>query len=170
MLTWPQGPYEVRIAFDRPLPQESLKQLLERTRIEFGSAVAAGDRFEVLCPGYEIVHQQLMAARHELPVHAAQVTPDRRTLALTTSAQTERVGYAVSVFGDAATAAALKSGDEGADTHSHEILSRSEEDVGQRFGSRPYDAWDPRRMGGGGWSEAVDRLAATLGYTGPAVS
>lgn len=112
VLVWPQGPYEVRIAYDRPLPQESLKQLLERTRIEFGAAVAAGDRFEAQRPGYEIVHQQLMAARHELPVHAAQVTPDRRTLVLTTSAQTERVGYAISVFGDSATAAVLKSGDE----------------------------------------------------------
>ncbi len=112
VLAWPQGPFETHIAFDRPLPQESLKQLLDRMRIEFGSAVAAGDRFEFHRPGYEIVHQQLNQPRHELAVHAAQITPDRRTLVLTTDEQSLPVGYAITIFGDAARATVVKSGDE----------------------------------------------------------
>lgn len=112
VLAWPQGPHEVRIAFDRPLTPDSLQRLVDRVRIESGSAVAAGDRFEVHRPGYEIVHQQQNQPRFDLPVHAAQVTPDRRTLILTTAEQSTRVGYAVTLFQDAAVAAAVKGGDE----------------------------------------------------------
>ena len=114
VLVWPQGLHEVRIAFDRPLNAGSLKQLVERLRIEFGSAVAAGDRFEVHRPGYEIVHQQQNQPRFDLPVYAAQITPDRRTVILTTAEHSARVGYAVTLFRDSTVAAAVKAGDENA--------------------------------------------------------
>ncbi len=90
-------PSEVRIAFDQPLPPESLAGLAERVTVEFGPSVAAGDRFEAFRPGYEIVHAQMNQPRVELPVHSVQVTPDRRTLVLSTAPHSSAVGYAITI-------------------------------------------------------------------------
>ncbi len=96
---WASGTNEVRIAFDRPLEIEQLQGLAAGTRITFGEAVRAGDEFESLRPGYEIVARQMTMPRRELRVHSAQVTPDHRTLILATDAQTELVHYAVQLPG-----------------------------------------------------------------------
>src|SRR5205814_2391229 len=76
-----------------------LRDLVRQVTIEYGKYVRAGDRFESLRPGYDAVFRQLNAPRWELPVLSAQVTPDRRTLSLTTAPHREAVHYAVTLPG-----------------------------------------------------------------------
>jgi len=99
VLAWAQGPHEVCVAFDRPIEAEHLRQLASRVSIEYGRYVAAGDRFEVLRPGYQVVQDQLNAPRHELPVLSVQATGDRRTLILTTGPHPEALQYALTLPG-----------------------------------------------------------------------
>jgi len=99
VLAWPQGPREVRIAFDRPLAPEQLRNLTGKVMIEQGKYVSAGDRFELHRPGYQAVQDQLRAPRFDLPVVGVQVTKDRRTLILQTAPQSEAAGYAVTLPG-----------------------------------------------------------------------
>lgn len=94
---WSSGPREVRIAFDRPLEHERIRGLSSRTGIEFGRAVAAGDRFEALRPGYAVVAAQLLQPRRILPVHGVTVSPDLRTLIVSTGPQAEPVTYALTL-------------------------------------------------------------------------
>lgn len=96
---WSAGPNEVRIAFDRPLDPQHLQGLSTGTRISYGAHVRAGDEFESLRPGYEVVARQIAAPRRELRVHSAQVTPDRRTLMLVTDPQHAAVHYAIHLPG-----------------------------------------------------------------------
>jgi putative heme-binding domain-containing protein len=99
VLAWAAGPNETRIAFDRPLDPQHLQDLTKQIAIEHGRYVYPGDRFESLRPGYEVVRQQLLTPRYDLPVLAAQVTGDRRTLVLTTGPQAEAGHYAVTLPG-----------------------------------------------------------------------
>ncbi len=99
VLAWPQGPREVRVAFDRPIPLAQLRDLAAKTVIEHGPYVAAGDRFEYHRPGYQAVVDQLRAPRFDLPVLGVQVTPDRRTLILATGPHQEAAGYALTLPG-----------------------------------------------------------------------
>ncbi len=92
---WAQGPREVRIAFDRPLEPKWLKELAAGTTVEFGQYVAAGDRFEHLRPGYQVVQAQQRAPRFDLPVYSVQVSGDRRMLLLVTAPHPEASNYAV---------------------------------------------------------------------------
>jgi putative heme-binding domain-containing protein len=96
---WASGPQEVRIAFDRPLDPQHLRQIGAQTKITYGEYVRAGDRFEVLRPPYAVVQMQLRTPRFDLPVYGAQVTGDRRTLILTTAPQRKAVSYAVMLPG-----------------------------------------------------------------------
>ncbi len=96
---WASGRQELRIAFDRPLEPETLKGLAAKVEIKRGPYVAAGDRFEVLRPGYEVVKRQLAAPRESLAVYSASVTADRRTLVLATGPQIASVTYAVRLPG-----------------------------------------------------------------------
>lgn len=96
---WPAGPQEVRVAFDHPLDLRQLENLAAQTRIEFGEHVAPGDRFESLRPGYAVVQTQLAAPRFRLPVYAAAVTPDRRTLILSTGPHRRGARYALTLAG-----------------------------------------------------------------------
>ncbi|HVK11919.1 MAG TPA: ThuA domain-containing protein, partial [Gemmataceae bacterium] len=96
--TWAQSPREVRVAFDRPLEPEHLSGL-SKASIEHGRYVAAGDRFESLWPGYKAVQDQMRTPRFELAVHGVSVTPDRRTLILTTAAHPQPGGYALTLPG-----------------------------------------------------------------------
>jgi putative heme-binding domain-containing protein len=99
VLAWPQGPREVRIAFDRPLQADHLRDLAGKVRIEFGKYVSAGDRFELHRPGYQAVVDQLRTPRFDLPVLGVQVTADRRTLIVGTAPHPEVAGYAVTLPG-----------------------------------------------------------------------
>src|SRR5262249_22551857 len=83
-LVWPQSASELCIAFDRPLELDQVRDLASRVSIDVGPFVAAGDRFESLAPGYQAVQDQFPAARFDLPVLAAALTPDHRQLILST--------------------------------------------------------------------------------------
>jgi putative heme-binding domain-containing protein len=96
---WPAGPRELRVAFDRPLDPQHLRDLARRTVLEYGPYVRAGDRFESLRPGYAVVQQQLAAPRERLAVLAAGLTPDRRTLVLTTAPHPQAAHYALTLPG-----------------------------------------------------------------------
>ncbi len=97
--TWAAARDEVRVAFDRPLQLEHLRGLAAATRITYGEHVRAGDEYESVRPGYEVVARQLTAPRFELKIHGAQVTADWRTLILTTDPQREATGYAIRLPG-----------------------------------------------------------------------
>jgi putative heme-binding domain-containing protein len=99
VLAWCEAPREVRIAFDRPLDPETLRDALKSTRIEYGTAVAAGDRFETMRPGYAVVAAQLVQLRRTLAAHGLSFTPDRRTLILTTEPHSQAVSYALTLPG-----------------------------------------------------------------------
>jgi putative heme-binding domain-containing protein len=98
-LAYAAGPREVRVAFDRPLDPAALHGLASKASIDFGEAVAAGDRFESVRPGYDAVKRQLVQPRFGLDVNGLAVSPDRRTLILQTAPMVRAVGYALTLPG-----------------------------------------------------------------------
>ena len=108
-LVWADSPREVRIAFDRPVDPKVLKDLASRTAIEGGEFVAAGDRLEILRPGYAAVEYQQNASRFGVDVQGLQLTADRRTLILTTAPHFAAVSYAIALRGlELSTTSAMK--------------------------------------------------------------
>ncbi len=99
VLAFVSNPREVRIAFDRELDPSRLSEVLKNAVIEYGPHVQPGDRFEVLRPPYAIVDRQLASPRHYLPIHTAQITPDRRTLVFSTAPHVDAVSYAITLPG-----------------------------------------------------------------------
>ena len=97
VLVWAASPSETRIAFDRPLQAAALRDLARHVIVEGGKFVEAGDRFEALRPGYQVVRDQQNAVRHELPVLSANVSGDRRTLIITTAPRAAVLNYAVTL-------------------------------------------------------------------------
>jgi putative heme-binding domain-containing protein len=97
--TWASAPDEVRIAFDRPVDTRRLRGLSEATEITYGQYVRAGDEFESLRPGYEVVGHQMGSPRRNLHVYSAQVTADRRTVILATAPQTTAAWHAIRLPG-----------------------------------------------------------------------
>ena len=95
VLAWPVGPREVRVEFDRPLDPQMLQDAGRLSKLTAGAAVRAGDRFETFWPGYAVVQAQKLAPRFNVPLHALQLTPDRRTLVLATDSTAEAVHYAL---------------------------------------------------------------------------
>ncbi len=104
VLAYATSPTETRIVFDRPLDPAQLKNLARQSSVTSGKYVAAGDRFEVICPGYQVVQNQMLAPRFELRVFSAGVGADARSLVLQTAPRIEAVNYAVTLP-DAARAA-----------------------------------------------------------------
>lgn len=92
------SPTETRVVFDRPLNPEQLKNLIGRSKISMGRHVAAGDRFESMRPGYQVVKDQMQVGRYQLPVLAAAITPDRREIVLETEPRIEDLNYAVAIL------------------------------------------------------------------------
>jgi putative heme-binding domain-containing protein len=83
---WAAGPREVRVAFDRELEPAFLRNLASRVVLEHGPYVRAGDRFEVLRPGYAVVQMQQAAPRRRVAVHAVRLI-DGHTLSVSISPQ-----------------------------------------------------------------------------------
>lgn len=81
---WADGPRRLQIGFDRPVPLEWGKQMLEQAVLQRGPFVYPGDRFESLWPGYGVVQMQRQSKRQTLKIHTAQWSPDGRTLSLET--------------------------------------------------------------------------------------
>ncbi|MHA3771017.1 ThuA domain-containing protein [Verrucomicrobiota bacterium sgz303538] len=94
---WAAGPDEFRIAFDRPLKTEDWVGAKEKVRIEAGQFVSAGDRYEVIRPGYQVVRDQMAAPRRWVDVHSLSLSADQRTLILRVPRQTDAVNYAVTI-------------------------------------------------------------------------
>ncbi len=94
---WTAGPQEVRVAFDRSIEPFQLRDVTEGIAITYGEYVSAGDRFESLRPGYEVVQRQQGASRRELSVQGVGVTADRRTLVLSSEPHREAVSYALTL-------------------------------------------------------------------------
>jgi putative heme-binding domain-containing protein len=96
---WAASPREVRIAFDRPLALDSLRELSGKASIEYGRSVAAGDRFETLRPGYAVVAAQVAEPRFDLPIRGISVSPDRRTVLLSVDPMTTPGPYSLTLPG-----------------------------------------------------------------------
>jgi len=98
-VTWSSSPSEIRIAFDRPLKPEALRNLASRVEITQGAYVSSGDRFETVRPGYAAVFAQLSEPRFNIPVEAAGLSADQRTLILNTQPRYSGVNYSITLAG-----------------------------------------------------------------------
>ena len=97
VLAWSASPTELRVAFDRALDPTRLKNLVRQTSITQGQHVFAGDRFETIRPGYQVVQDQLAAPRFAVPIFSAGLSADQRTLRFTTPARSAGVNYALTL-------------------------------------------------------------------------
>jgi putative heme-binding domain-containing protein len=97
VLTWNASPTEWRVAFDRELDPTQLRELGKGVKIEQGTYVAAGDRFESLRPGYQAVKDQLAAPRFIVPVLSTTLSGDRRSLIFTTPPRTAALSTAITL-------------------------------------------------------------------------
>jgi hypothetical protein len=95
--SWAAGPDEFRIAFDRPLQVADWAHAKDQVKIEAGAFVSAGDRFEVVRPGYQAVRDQMATPRRWIDVLELTFTEDRRTLVLRVPRQTEMAHYAITL-------------------------------------------------------------------------
>jgi putative heme-binding domain-containing protein len=91
LLAWAASPTETAVAYDRPVDAAAWKEAAKRVIVEAGPYVAAGDRFETIRPGYQVVKDQMNAPRARLPVLSAAISPDGRTVLLRTAARTSAV-------------------------------------------------------------------------------
>jgi putative heme-binding domain-containing protein len=96
---WNASATELCVAFDRPLSGDAVRNLAKYGRIESGKYVAAGDRFETVRPGYQVVYDQLTAPRYRHELLSSQVSRDRRTLTLVTRPRQAALSYAVTLPG-----------------------------------------------------------------------
>lgn len=94
---WAASPREWSIAFDRPWPADRLSGFQNRVWVEQGKYVAAGDRFETLRPGYQVVQMQVAQPRRALEVQTVSLSPDRTVLTIRTEPAAEAVGYAITI-------------------------------------------------------------------------
>lgn len=94
---WAAAPDEFRIAFDRSLNPNDWVGAAEKIKIEAGAYVRAGDRYEVIRPGYQVVRDQMAVPRRWVEVQSLSLTPDQRTLVLRVPRQTEAVHYAITL-------------------------------------------------------------------------
>jgi putative heme-binding domain-containing protein len=99
VFAWPNGPREVRVEFDRPVDPAQLRDLRNFARLTAGQFVGAGDRFETIWPGYAVVQAEKIAPRCDVPILAYNLTPDRRTLVLSTAPQSSAVRYGLTLPG-----------------------------------------------------------------------
>lgn len=94
---WASAPDEFRIAFDRALNTADWAGAREKIRIEAGKHVNAGDRYEVIRPGYQVVRDQMAAPRRWVDLQSLTISGDQRTMILRVPRQTEAVTYAVTL-------------------------------------------------------------------------
>jgi integrase len=97
VLAWAAAPDEFRVAFERPLKDSDWAGAREKSRIEAGRYVSAGDRYEVIRPGYQVVRDQMGSPRRWVDVQSLSLSADRRTLVLHVPRQTEAASYAVTL-------------------------------------------------------------------------
>lgn len=89
------SPTETRVLFDRQLNAAQLNELAKRVVVTEGRYVAAGDRFESLRPGYQVVKNQMVEPRYELDIHSVGLGADGKTILIHTAPRARNLGYAV---------------------------------------------------------------------------
>ena len=94
---WASKPDQVMIAFDKPVNKEYLADLSDNIDLEYGEYVEAGDRFEVVRPGYKAVERQMSFLRQRLKVKSAYLSDDARTIIVNTFTHTSPVTYALTL-------------------------------------------------------------------------
>ena len=94
---WAASPTETRIAWDRPLTAEQARALVKECAMAGGKYLTAGERFESLRPGYQVVQDQLGTPRFVLPVLSTKISTDGRLLMLRTEVRRQAVNYAVTL-------------------------------------------------------------------------
>ncbi len=94
---WASAPDEFRVAFDRPLDPAEWSTAKSKVRIEAGRFVSAGDRYETVRPGYQVVRDQMATPRRWVDLLGLSLSNDLRTLVLRVPRQTEPVGYAITL-------------------------------------------------------------------------
>jgi putative heme-binding domain-containing protein len=144
VIAWARTPHEVRVAFDRPVEVRDVQSLAANATIDRGRFVAAGDRFEQLRPGYAAVARQVNLPRFDVKVLGAALSPDRRTLILSTAPHRAAEGYALTL----AEVGGEKPKDSGELTHSPEIdlaydLSGVEATWQPASVELPWNGWFP---------------------------
>ena len=97
ILAYAASPTETRVIFDRPVDPARWRQLAGESRVTKGIHVAAGDRFETLTPGYQVVKDQSKTQRYDLPVLSAGLAADRRSLVLRTAPRIDASNYALTL-------------------------------------------------------------------------
>lgn len=94
---WAAAPDEFRIAFDRPFAATDWAGAKEKIRIEAGRYVNAGDRFESIRPGYQVVRDQMAAPRRWVDLQSLNISADQRTLILRVPRQSASETYAITL-------------------------------------------------------------------------
>lgn len=97
VVAWASAPDEFRIAFDKPLDPPDWKGATGQIKIEAGRFVSAGDRFEVVRPGYQAVRDQMAMPRRWVDVLGTAFAEDQRTLVVRVSQQSEPVNYSITL-------------------------------------------------------------------------
>ena len=77
------------------LDPENFRNILQHSAITTGDYVAAGDRFETVRPGYQVVKDQMSVTNLELPVLSAGLSQDGRSVILQKPARKEALNYAI---------------------------------------------------------------------------
>ena len=95
VLAYAASPTETRVIFDRPVEPSQWRTLARASEVTMGAHVSAGDRFESFVPGYQVVKDQSVVRRFNVPVLSAVLAPDLRSLTLRTAPRTEATNYAV---------------------------------------------------------------------------
>ncbi len=103
---WAESPTETWIAWDRPLAPEQARAIVRECAMAGGRYLAAGDRFESLRPGYQVVQDQLREPRSNLPVYGTQLSPDGRLLFIRSEPRIQAIKYGVTLSAPPAKAAA----------------------------------------------------------------
>lgn len=97
VMAWAAAPDEFRVAFHKKLEPSDWADAAKKIRIEAGQFVSAGDRYETVRPGYQVVRDQMGAPRRWVPVLGLSMSQDQRTLILRVPSQTEPARYAVTL-------------------------------------------------------------------------
>ncbi len=97
VLAWAAGETESVILFDRPLNEESWRDVASSMKIVFGRYVGAGDAAETIRPGYKVVQMQQRQPRRDLAIRNAAIGDDRRTIVISTPERTQSLDYAIQI-------------------------------------------------------------------------
>lgn len=94
---WAESPTETAIAWDRPLTADQARSIARTCSLVAGKYVAAGDRFEALRPGYQVVQDQMREPRTKVDVYGTQLSPDGRLLTIRSQARIHAQHYAIAL-------------------------------------------------------------------------